>query len=295
MELLRENEQRHCPFNYISAKLTSCDFDRLGNFIQDNFGIKMPDSKKTMLEARLQKRLRKLQITSFREYCSYLFSPEGMNKELIHMINVITTNKTDFFREPAHFDYLIDTAIPELKKNKNPHKNEIRIWSAGCSSGEEPYTICIVLTEYAEKICDARFSILATDIATTVLEKAAIAVYPMHRIEIIPYQLKKKYFLRSKDKNANLVRLKPEIRRMVRFKQVNLICDRFPFYEKQDIIFCRNVMIYFDRTTQQKLIRRFYEQLNPGGYLFLGHSETLCGMDIPFVTAAPTVYRKAGL
>jgi chemotaxis protein methyltransferase CheR len=166
--------------------------------------------KKSMLEARLQKRLRRLHITSFSEYCSYILSKEGIKTELINVINVITTNKTDFFREPAYFEYLTEIILPTLIKRNGFIHREIKVWSAGCSSGEEPYTIYIVLNEYGRRNKKFRFSLLSTaDIATIVLEKATLAIYPMEKIDIIPYELKKKYFLRSKDRHNNMVRLKP--------------------------------------------------------------------------------------
>jgi len=264
--------------------LSNKDFSRLKTFIYKECGINIVDSKRTMLEARLQKRLRKLDLTSFSGYCDYLFSPTGIKEELTDMINQVTTNKTDFFREPAHFDYLRHKVLPELSRTRTT----IAAWSAGCSSGEEPYTLAMVLKEFG-----CNFTILGTDISTKVLDKAKLAVYDEERVDPIPQELKKKYLLASKDRIKRLYRVVPELRAHVRFRRLNFMDGDFGFREPLDVIFCRNVIIYFDKPTQEKLLRKFYKCLAPDGYLFMGHSETLFGMNVPLVQAAPTVYRKA--
>ncbi len=277
------------------AVLSEGDFARLSRFIHDQCGIKMPAAKKVMLEARLQKRLRHLGMNSCNAYCNYLFSPEGAATELTHMIDVVTTNKTDFFREPGHFEFLVKTALPEImvKQGVGIWK-KLMIWSAGCSTGEEPYTLAMVISEFAERYPGFSFdcSILATDISTRVLEKAAAAVYEAERVLPVPEPLKKKYFLKSRDKKKELVRITPELRKMVRFRRLNFVEEEFGLREKMHIIFCRNVIIYFDRPTQERLINKFCNNLVPGGYVFMGHSETLHGMDIPLVQVIPTIYRK---
>jgi len=275
------------------AAMSDKDFGRFSEFIHTACGIKMPPSKKTMLEGRLQKRLRMLGMLSFSEYCDYLFSAEGMKNELVHMIDVVTTNKTDFFREPGCFDYLTETALPELI---NTHGSGIRkqlmVWSAGCSSGEEPYTLAMVLSEFAANCPGFHFSILATDISTKMLEFARQAIYPQERTEPVPLPLQKKYLMVSRDKNDKKVRIVPELRALVRFRRVNFMDADFGIREPVDIIFCRNVIIYFDGSTQERLIKRFYQHLTPGGYLVIGHSEILTGMNVPLMRAAQTVYRK---
>lgn len=273
-----------------SQSLSAADFKRLSEFIYQELGIKMPGAKKTMLEGRLQKRLRVLGFGSFRDYCDYLFSPQGSGSELIQMIDLVTTNKTDFFREPEHFDYLRQKVLPEWER-KHPGK-KLAVWSAGCSTGEEPYTLAMVLAEYAENCAGPDFQILATDISTRVLEKAKMAVYGEERVAPVPLLLKKKYLLRSKDKNSQLVRIVPELREKVRLRRLNFMDGDFGMREKLDIIFCRNVIIYFDRQTQEKLLNRFYAHMAPGGYIFMGHSETLSGLDVPLTMVHPTVYRK---
>ena len=250
----------------------------------------MPEVKKTMLEARLQKRLRNLGMHSFTEYCDYLFAPEGMEKELVPMLDMVTTNKTDFFREPEHFNYLTQTVLPEWMKRHGA--GSISIWSAGCSSGEEPYTLAMVLSEYAARNPGFDFRILGTDISTRVLEKAKNAIYTESQVEPVPLELKKKYLLRSKDRSSGMVRIGPELRDKVRFRRLNFMDEDFGMREQLDIIFCRNVIIYFDRPTQERLLQRFHRQMKMGALIFMGHSETLSGLDVPLVSVYPTVYRK---
>lgn len=272
--------------------LSGRDFERLSEFISGHCGIKMPPAKKTLLEARLQKRLRTLRTPTFRDYCDFLFdNPEGVN-ELVHMIDAVTTNKTDFFREPVHFSYLTETVLPEFVRKQGPGQR-FTVWSAGCSSGEEPYTLAIVLSEFAATNPGFQFSIIATDISTRVLNKAETGIYDEGQIAVIPYELKRKYFMRSKDRDRKLVRVVPALRSMIQFERLNLMDERFPFLELSlDALFCRNVMIYFERPTQHRLLERFCRYLKTGEHLFLGHSETVQGVDLPLVRIASTIYRK---
>ncbi len=274
----------------MECSLSRSDFLRLKDFIYGHCGITITEVKRTMLEARLRRRLKSLGLESFTLYCDYLFSPEGMEGELTHMIDQVTTNKTDFFREPSHFDYLAGKALPDLALSK---KN-LMVWSAGCSTGEEPYTLAMVLGEFAGGRHGCDFLILATDISTRVLEKARLAIYGEEAIAPIPAELKKKYLLRSRDETPRRYRVIPELRDHVRFRQLNLMDNDFGFREQMDIIFCRNVIIYFDKATQTSLLNRFCRYLSPRGYLFMGHSETLFGMDLPLAQVAPTIYRRAG-
>ena len=280
------------PSHGISAVLKDREFNRFRSFIYDEIGIKIPPSKKTMLEARLQKRLKALGLNTFDEYADLVFSAAGNGDELIHMIDVVTTNKTDFFREPAHFEYLVKTAIPSLIDSHDAGiRNPLKIWSAGCSTGEEPYTLAMVLSEFIAANPGFRTSILASDISASVLSKARNAIYTEDRVDTIPLYLKKKYLLRSRDTSKSLVRIAPHLRAMVNFRRLNFMED-FGLQEHMDIIFCRNVIIYFDKPTQERLLNRFHQQLVPGGFLFLGHSETLSGINVPLHPAATTVYRK---
>lgn len=271
------------------------EFEQFSALIYDQAGIKMPPTKKTMLEARLQKRLKALGMHSFQEYSDFIFSPAGREQEIIHLIDVVTTNKTDFFREPQHFDFLVREAIPTMQQIRGAGDsplNPFRIWSAGCSTGEEPYTMAMVLSDYAASNHGFKFSILASDICTQVIQKAASAIYTEDRIDTIPLSMKKKYLLRSKDRSKGLARIAPELRSSVSFKRVNFMDDQFGITEHQDVIFCRNVVIYFDKQTQAELMKKFHRQLVSGGYLFIGHSETLNGLEVPFTQVANTVYRK---
>lgn len=265
-------------------------FERFSEFIKAELGIKMPSSKKTLLEARLQKRLRELCMTSHEEYCEYLFSTRGMEEELVKLVDVVTTNTTDFFREPKHFEMLTQKVLPELYGRGGPGK-KFNIWSAGCSSGEEPYTLSIVLSEFARLNSGFQFNIMATDISTQVLRMAVRAIYPESKISPITPELRKRYLLRSKDPSNRVVRIGPEARSHVRFRRLNFM-EEFSFDGLLDIIFCRNVVIYFDRQTQEMLFTRFCQKLAVGGYLFIGHSESLSGMTLPLEPVAPTVYRR---
>ena len=294
MEIITENNRERQIWGEMPATLSEKAFRRLSELIHRECGIKMPAPKKIMLEARLRKRLRELGIKSFDAYCKYLFSPEGIRDELIRMIDVITTNKTDFFREPRHFDYLVQHALPELMRTYGAGiKRRLTVWSAGCSTGEEPYTIAMVLNEYREQCPSFQFMLLGTDISTKVLDRAVRAVYAEERVETVPQTLKKKYLLKSKAPKNRLVRIAPELREQVRFRRLNFMDGDFGMREPMDIIFCRNVIIYFDKPTQEKLINRLCSHLIPGGYLFMGHSETLNGLKVPLVSAGHMVYRKS--
>lgn len=277
----------------MDVNLSKRDFQQLSSFIYDNLGIKMPVGKTTMLTGRLTKRLRALNLSTFGEYCDFLFSPAGQEEEMVHLINVITTNKTDFFREPSHFSYLTQNALPTLQ---NQHafsgRNSLKIWSAGCSTGEEPYTLAMVLAEVQASQPGFSYDILATDISTRVLDIARRAVYPMGLIAPVTPQFRKKYLLKGTNKKNPQVRIVPELRKRVRFGRLNFMAEDFGLPENVDIIFCRNVIIYFDKKTQENLMVKFCRYLNPGGYLFLGHSESLHGYDTPLVQVAPTIYRK---
>lgn len=274
-------------------KLTDRQFQRLQEFIEGELGIRMPPVKKVMLESRLQKRLRLLRIGEFEAYLDLAFSEEERAGELIHLIDVVTTNKTDFFREPDHFDILRRRLLPEMYLNEGIGRREpLQIWSAASSTGEEPYTLAMVLAEFARENGDFEFRILGTDISTRVLEAGRKAIYPEERVAPVPEELRKRYLLRSKEKERRLVRIRPELRRLVSFQRQNLMDDRYQVKGPFDVVFCRNVIIYFERPNQERILTRLVRHLKPGGFLFLGHSETLAGMNLSLVSVAPTVYRK---
>jgi chemotaxis protein methyltransferase CheR len=272
-------------------KMTDEDFGRLSSFVYEELGIKMPYQKKVMLQARLQKRVADLKFNSFKEYIDFVFSKEGQEDEIIKMIDLITTNKTDFFRESSHFDFLTETVLPQICATKNARR-VIRLWSAGCSSGEEPYTIAIVMKEFLVNHPDFDFEIYATDISMRILHKAAMAIYPEERISMIPLSLKKKYFLKSKDPSNKTVRLIPEIRSKITFNRLNFMDQYYAIEKEFDIVFCRNVLIYFDRATQQEVICKLASKLRTDGYFFLGHSESITNMKVPLQQIKPTIFRK---
>ncbi len=273
--------------------MTGRTFSRFSSFIKNELGINITDGKRTMLQARLQKRMRTLGLSSFDDYCEYVFSDRGRETELLHMIDVITTNKTDFFRESKHFDYLTQTLLPEMvRAGGTGVRRRAAFWSAGCSTGEEPYTLAMVLSDFAARQPDFGFSILATDISGEVLKKAALGIYDHEKIAPVPMPMRKKYLLRSRDRSRNIVRIAPEIRSNVTFRRLNLMESDFRFRESFDVIFFRNVIIYFDRSTQERVLNSICRCLKPEGALFLGHSETLNGLNVPLKSIVSTVYRK---
>ena len=276
-------------FKIFDCKLSQAEFQKLSSFIYDELGIKLPDMKKIMLESRLHRRLRELGMNNFKEYIDYVFSQEGRQNEMVHMFDVVTTNKTDFFRENMHFEYMNQFILKEVAPRNS---NFVNIWSAGCSSGEEPYTLTIVLSEAIEKGLISDFKILATDISTRILKMAIDAIYPLNRIEDIPLHLKKKYFLKSKDPMNKTARVIPQLRNKISFERLNFMDDVYNINQMFDIVFCRNVIIYFDHQTQERVIQKLCSKLKTGGYLFLGHSESIAGMNLPLVNVKPTVFRK---
>jgi chemotaxis protein methyltransferase CheR len=279
----------------VRIPMTDRDFKSLSVFIHSKLGIKMTDVKKGMVESRLRKRLVFHGFRSYSEYCDYLFSKEGSEQELPDFIDVITTNKTDFFREPHHFKFMMDKALPDLKSRTGAGvERKLRVWSCACSRGDEPYTLAMVLTEFGERVGRFDFSILATDISTRILETAVEGIYDMSIIEPIPMDYRKKYLMRSKDPSRERVRIRPELRQKIAFRELNLMDSDFRIRQKMDILFCRNVIIYFDKPTTEKLLVKLCAQIQPGGYLFMGHSELLdCGL-LPLIPVAPTVYQKKG-
>lgn len=274
-------------------ELTGKDFKRLASFIHERLGIKVPDFKRSMIESRLRKRLNVLGMKNYTQYCDFLFSGQGMDQELSEFTDVITTNKTDFFREPHHFKFIQEKALPDLIENTNAGvSRKLMAWSCACSRGDEPYTLAMVLSDYGETLKRFDFSILATDISTRMLETAVRGIYEEQVVEPVPPEFKKKYLLRSKDRTRQIVRIKPEIRKRIKFHRLNLMNSDFGLSHKMDILFCRNVIIYFDKPTTENLIARLCDNLAPGGYLFMGHSELLDVNRYPLVPVAPTIYQK---
>lgn len=273
------------------SDLSDKDFERLSQFIYTNYGIKLPMNKKIMLQSRLKSRLKENNIPTFKEYCDFVLKGKGGEAEIINMIDVVSTNKTDFYREAIHFDFLKQHALPEMVVDQGA--NYIKVWSSACSSGEEPYTLTFVLSEFREQYPNFDFSILGTDISTRILEKARTAIYPMERVDVVPLSEKKKYLLRGKDQENPQIRIIPELRAKTRYARLNLIDDIYNGIPKDfDLLFCRNVLIYFDRPTQEKVINKLCAHLRTGGYFFLGHSESISAMDVPLKQIKPTIFQK---
>lgn len=270
--------------------LSPASFARFASFITGELGIKMPQTKLAMVQTRLLRRVRELRLRSLEQYGEYFFAASGA-EEREHFINAITTNKTDFFRESQHFAFLVDTVLPELR-GCGRGTLRFKAWSAGCSSGEEPYTLAMVLAEYAARQPGFDFAILGTDISTTVLARAREAVYQKEQILPVPPELRRKYLLRSRNQGEPLARVVPELRRRVSLHRLNFMDGDYGIRDTFHVIFFRNVMIYFDRSTQEAVINRMCRNLAPGGYLFAGHSESLAGLDIPMRPAATSIYRK---
>jgi chemotaxis protein methyltransferase CheR len=273
----------------VTARLSTEEFSKFSNLIYDQCGIQLPPAKKILLESRLHKRLRVLSMTTFKEYVQYVLSKEGMERELVHLIDVVSTNKTDFFREPHHFHFLRQTILPELRQQGQRHA---KVWSAACSTGEEPYTLAMVLEDFARLNRGFDYSIYASDISTDVLQKASLAVYRLDRVSEMDTEYKKRYLLRSKDQDKPTVRIVPELRKKVRFGRINFMDASLPVDEIYDIIFCRNALIYFDRPTQLEVVRKLVGKLRQGGYFFIGHSESLLQHDLPIRQIKPTIYER---
>ncbi len=275
--------------SHVVAPMTDKQFARLSGVVTSELGIKLAESKKTMLQTRLQKRLRALGLSSYSQYCDHLFKGNGMEQERPFLYDVVTTNTTHFFREPKHFEILTASVLPDLAPSLAGQR--LRLWSAGCSSGEEPYTLAMVMLEYARSFRGFDFEILATDISTQVLQHGSRGVYDLDKANSIPGPLVKKYLLRSKNPSQSKVKMGDELRSRVKFRRLNFMKE-FSFKKPMDIIFCRNVVIYFDRAVQEKLFKKFCSQLGLGGYLFIGHSESITGMGLPVNQLAPTVYKR---
>ena len=271
-------------------KLSDREFKHLAELVETNAGIRMPAGKRTMLEGRLRRRLRERGMNDFAQYCSYLDSEGGLEEELSDLIDVVTTNKTDFFREPKHFEILTQTVLPHLIEQGIGLDRPLWVWSAGSSIGAEAYTLAMVLAEYALSCPGFDFRILGTDICTTVLRTAAKAIYPAEMAEPISLDLRRKYLMRSRDRKVGLVRIVPELRPRVAFRQLNFMAPEYRLRGTQDIVFCRNVIIYFDNTVRLAVLSRICACIARGGYLFMGHSETISGLDLPLRQVAPTVY-----
>lgn len=264
------------------------DFEHIRDLVGERTGIVLSDHKITMVYGRLSRRLRQLKLSSFRDYLKLLEDESGT--ELVEFTNALTTNLTSFFREPHHFEYMKNEALPALVKNRPEQR--LRVWSAGCSTGEEPYTIGITLQESLERfIRNWDVKILATDLDTNVVQKGKNGVYEQERVNGIEDARLRKWFRKGGDSNSGKVSVADKIREMITFKQLNLLHE-WPMRGPFDIIFCRNVVIYFGKDTQRELFDRYADLLADDGYLFIGHSENLHKITDRFQLIGKTIYRK---
>lgn len=273
--------------------ITDREFQRFRALVSQHTGIALGDSKRQLVCSRLGKRLRHYGYATFSQYYDHLMERDPQGEELLRMIDAITTNKTDFFREGHHFDFLRSEALALLAARAAAGGSRtLRIWSAGCSSGEEPYSIALTILDGLPNawIWDVR--ILASDIDTEMLAIGKEGVYPAERVAGVPRVLRERYFLKGRGTREGLVRVRREVRELVSFQRINLREDAWPIQTLFDCIFCRNVIIYFDRPMQQRLVARFVDLLRPGGYLFLGHSESLLGARVGLRYLRNTAYQK---
>lgn len=278
----------------IDDHLSTVDFSRIAGMISSEVGIKLPPAKRLMVEGRLRKRVRALGLQSFDAYCDYLFRRDGMADERPYLINAVTTNKTDFFREPEHFTLLEKQLVPALLGLRTGERMPLlKIWSAASSTGAEAYTLAMVLSDLAADRRDFRFAVLGTDVSTAVLAQGRRAVYPAEMVAPVPPEKQARYVMRARRQSLRPeVRMAPEIRRVVRFAHLNLMQKSYPFDRDVDVVLLRNVLIYFEKRDQEAVIGRLIDHLRPGGYLVLGHSESMVGTSISMRQVAPAVFQK---
>jgi chemotaxis protein methyltransferase CheR len=280
---------RERPVGEVSRDLvfTTGDFDFIRRIVMEKTGIALADHKRELVYGRLAKRVRALELDTFADYCAHL---ENLEDVLHELVNAITTNLTAFFRESYHFDHLRDVVIPELLRS-NADRRRIRVWSAGCSTGEEPYSIAMVLRDAVPPSMGWDVKILATDIDTNVLEKGRAGVYVDERAKDIPDSYRRRFVSRGTGANAGRIRMREELRSLITFRRLNLM-DPWPMSGPFDVIFCRNVVIYFDKPTQKMLFDRYADLMRPDGHLFVGHSETLFKVSTRFSLVGRTIYRR---
>lgn len=267
--------------------LSDRNFGFIRDLVGERTGIVLSDLKRDMTYGRLVRRLRELKLSSFDEYCALLKS--GDEDELINLTNAITTNLTSFFREPHHFEFLSQELLPKLFASKADRR--LRIWSAGCSSGEEPYTIAMTILESVPQIRNWDIRILATDLDYNMVSRAASGIYTEERVNGIDARRQKRWFRRGRGENAGMVRVSPELQNLITFKQLNLLHE-WPMKGPFDIIFCRNVVIYFNKETQRELFSRYADIMTSDGHLFIGHSESLYKVSDRFELLGRTIYRR---
>ncbi len=274
------------PLRKLEYVLTDSDFDRLRHIVRQLTGISLGDSKRELVYSRLARRLRKLQLTSFSEYCAMV--EQGEAGELQELTNAMTTNLTSFFREKHHFEQLAAEALPWIARHR-AETQRVRLWSAGCSTGEEPYSMAMVVREAQRAFADWDVRLLATDIDSKVAQTAAAGIYAMDQLKGVERQRLARWF--EPDDTGQHYTVNNELKSLITFKQLNLL-DAWPVKGPFDVIFCRNVTIYFDKDTQRELFERMADVQEPGGWLFIGHSENLFNVTGRYKLAGRTVYRR---
>jgi chemotaxis protein methyltransferase CheR/two-component system chemotaxis response regulator CheB len=289
--------QRSEPVERVSmhGALSDEHYKIISTYIETRVGIRLPPNKRSMVEGRLRKRLKAQNLSSIEEYCNLLFEDGALGDELTHLIDCMTTNKTDFFREPAHFNLLRDNILPDLAAaDKNGRARHFKLWSAASSIGAEAFTIAMVMDQaIRQSYPRSSFSILGTDISTDVLRQANRAIYPTEMVAPVPPDFRARYCMVARDPMRKEIRIAPELRRNVQFRHLNLMDKSYQVEKDFDVIFCRNILIYFSRQVQQQVVSHLVSHLRPGGYLILGHSESMAGGDQPdLLQAYPTVFRK---
>jgi chemotaxis protein methyltransferase CheR len=266
---------------------TDADFKFIRTLVAEKTGIMLSDAKRDLVYGRLSRRLRLLGIKRFADYCRLL--EDGDEEEMVQFTNAITTNLTSFFREAHHFDYLGGTLLPMLEREKRHRK--LRIWSAGCSTGEEPYSLAITIKEKCPRLAGWDVKILATDLDSNVLAKGQAGIYERSRVEDLSRERLRRWFRKGRGVNDGSVKIATELQELITFRQLNLM-QEWPMRGLFDVIFCRNVVIYFDKATQRTLFNRYADLLADGGHLFVGHSESLFKVTDRFELIGKTVYRK---
>jgi chemotaxis protein methyltransferase CheR len=273
-------------------ELNDDEYFRFAKMIYDLSGIDLGENKKELVKARLAKRMRALKLRSYTEYFDHL-ERDVQGTELVEMLNVISTNVTSFYRERQHFDYMDKVALPEIvTRKKKAGTNKIRIWSAASSTGEEVCTLLFVLADHLRSFSGWDIKILGTDISTKALAAAEIGMYSLQKLREIPQAVQARYLERCTRGSEQLFKIKDELHDLAVFRRLNLMDETYPFQGKFDIIFCRNVMIYFDKETQGRLVQRMCRYLDEGGYLFIGHSESLLNLNTGLTTMAPAAFKK---
>jgi chemotaxis protein methyltransferase CheR len=268
--------------------LSERNFRQLCAFVYSVCGIKLTEKKRSMIDGRLRRRMRALDINNINDYCTFLLGEsDEAQAELPHFIDSVTTNKTDFFREPVHFVFMQEHVLPAWAADG---RRGAKIWSAACSTGAEAYTTAMVVDDYFHDRFDC--SILATDVSSDVLQKGRSGLFPLAMIDPIPEEFRRRYVLVPKNPARREFLIAPSLRSKVSFHHLNLMDDRYAFDSDYDVIFLRNVLIYFDRPTQDAVLTKLCNHLRPGGYLFLGHSESLAGAKLPLQMVANTIFRR---